>query len=251
MLTLLFKLLLGSLALPPGNGLFPLLLAALFRRRRWAFGLALCGGGLLLLQALPLVSGTLMATLEDRAGPPVQAAGGAQAIVILGSGLIPTLPEFGGDTASERTLVRVRNGARLARRFELPVLVAGGTPLNAERSEAEVMAELLEQEFGVAVRWREDGSMDTADNARLSANILQPAGIRRIVLVTQAFHMPRARFLFERAGFEVVPAPVHFVTKGGGDTVWLDFLPRVSALQESYYAEHEWLGLLWARLTFR
>ena len=64
----LIKSWLVALLLPPGNGLLLLGLAALYRRRRWAFGLALLGGLLLLLQSLPLVGSALMGSLEDRAG---------------------------------------------------------------------------------------------------------------------------------------------------------------------------------------
>ena len=82
------KSLLAALLLPPGNGLALLGLAALYRRRRWAFGLALVGGLLLLLQSLPLVGSALMGTLEDRAGAWQPDTAGAQAIVVLGSGLL-------------------------------------------------------------------------------------------------------------------------------------------------------------------
>ena len=58
----IFKNLLGTLLLPPANGLLLLLVAALFRRRRWAFGLALIGGVLLFLQSLPIVASTLVAS---------------------------------------------------------------------------------------------------------------------------------------------------------------------------------------------
>lgn len=243
----LLKNLLGSLLLPPGNGLLLLATALFWRRRRgW---LVLAGGLLLFVQSLPIVAFGLMGTLEQRAGLPAAAPAGAQAIVVLGSGLISAAPEYGGDFATERTLVRVRHGAQLARRWGLPVLVSGGRPVDAGRSEAAVMAEMLTGEFGVPVRWQEDGSMDTADNARLSAAILQPAGIRRIVLVTQAFHMPRAVMLFEAAGFEVVPAPTHFVSTRDGPLIVFDFVPRASSLQTSYYALHEWLGLVWAGLA--
>jgi uncharacterized SAM-binding protein YcdF (DUF218 family) len=69
------------------------------------------------------------------------------------------------------------------------------------------------------------------------------------VLVTQAFHMPRARLLFEAAGLQVVPAPAHFVSKTGGGFAASDLLPGASALHHSYYALHEWLGIAWARLS--
>jgi len=245
----LFKNLLGTLLLPPANGLLLLLVAALFRRRRWAFGLALVGGALLFLQSLPIVANNLVATLEARAGGVFVTAQGARAIVVLGSGLRREAPEYGGDTVNERSLVRLRYGAALARRLQLPVLIAGGVPPQASRSEADVMAAIAEKEFGVAVRWKETESRDTADNARMSAQILGPAGIRRVVLVTQAFHMPRARQLFAAAGLEVIPAPTDFKGPGDGPLAVSDFLPQARAMQTSYYALHEWLGLAWIALA--
>lgn len=239
------KGLLGNLLLPPTNGLLLLILAALFHRRRGAFALALLGGGLLLAQSLPPVAGWLNDTLEERAGPVLTDTRGAGAIVVLGSGLSIDAPEYNGDTVTDRSLVRARYGAVVARRSGLPVLVSGGQPRNASRSEADVIGDLLEKEFGVPVRWREGESLDTADNARFSAVMLHGQGIRKIVLVTQAFHMPRARRLFEAAGFAVIPAPTELASRREQSRNLLDWLPRTRALQNSYYALHEWLGMLW------
>ncbi|MEO8409064.1 MAG: YdcF family protein, partial [Propionivibrio sp.] len=201
------KNLLANLLLPPTNALLLLALAGIFRRRRWAFWLALLGGVALLAQSLPPVASALIATLEERAGPVLSDPGDAQAIVVLGSGLSIAAQEYGGDTANDRSLIRLRYAATLARRYQLPLLVSGGKPRNATRAEADVIGDILEKEFAVPVRWRETRSRDTAENAIFSAQILQAAGIRRVVLVTQAFHMPRARRLFAAAGFDVVPAP--------------------------------------------
>lgn len=245
----LFKNLLGTLLLPPANALLLLALAGVFRKRRWSFGLAVFAGLLMLVQCLPIVSGALMATLEDRAGEVLSDPQDAQAIVILGSGLSIAAEEYGGDTANERSLVRLRYGATLARRYQLPVLVSGGMPHTAQGSEADVIADILEQEFGVPVRWRETRSRDTADNARLSAQILHAAGISRIVLVTQAFHMPRARRLFESAGLDVIPAPTDFRSRTRYALMLFDYLPQASALHNSYYALHEWLGLAWSEMA--
>lgn len=247
----ILKLLISTLLLPPGNGLALLGVAGIFRRRRWAFGLAVAATALTLAQCLPAVAGLLIASLENQStaiapDAPKPAAG---AIVVLGSGLATDAPEYGGDTANERTLIRTRYGATLARRYELPVLVTGGKLLNDERSEAEVMADMLRSEFAVEARWQEAGSMDTACNAALSAPILKAAGIQRIVLVTHAFHMPRARLLFEQAGLEVIPAPTAFFSHPSFDWLLTDFLPQAKALQISYYALHEWLGLAWIALA--
>lgn len=247
----LLKNLIGTLLLPPANGLLLLLVAGFFRKRRWAFGLAVLGGGLLLIQSLPPVATALIAPLEQRAGPVLTDPAGARAIVVLGSGLNVGAAEYDGDTVTDRSLIRLRYGATLARRHQLPVLVSGGMPQDAKRSEAAVIADVLEQEFGVAVRWRETQSLDTADNAAMSAAMLHAAGIRRIVLVTQAFHMPRAQRLFEAAGLEVVPAPTDFRGRRDRPPSAFDWLPQARALHTSYYALHEWLGLLWLELRRR
>jgi len=244
-----FKEILVALLLPPGNGLFLICVAGLFRRRRWAFGLAALGTALLVLQSLPPVSAALMASLESRAGPVLQDADGAQAIVVLSGGLDREAPEYGGDTAGERTLLRLRYGAVLAHRFGLPVLVSGGRPQDATRTEAAVMADILEREFAVKARWQEGESRNTAENASRSVAILRDAGIRRIVLVTQAFHMPRAVRLFRAPGLEVVPAPTQFKTAARSPLGPLDLLPQSKALRNSYYALHEWLGMAWLALT--
>jgi uncharacterized SAM-binding protein YcdF (DUF218 family) len=109
-------------------------------------------------------------------------------------------------------------------------------------SEAQQMRTVLEEEMKVPVRWAEERSVDTYTNALESHRILAPLGIRTIYLVTHAWHIPRARLAFERAGFEVIPAPTEFNALDLSDLVLLDFLPRASALVKSYYFFHEVLG---------
>ncbi len=69
------------------------------------------------------------------------------------------------------------------------------------------MAAALREVFGVPVRWLEGESRNTAENAHFSAAMLAGAGIERVALVSQAWHLPRASAEFERAGLEVVAAP--------------------------------------------
>ncbi len=103
------------------------------------------------------------------------------------------------------------------------------------------MADLFTQAFGL-VEWRETKAENTCENARYSAEILRNAGIHSALVVTHAWHMPRAILAFRRAGFDMVPAPLH------GDTREVrgisDFLPHTSAWMRSFYALHEWIGLL-------
>ena len=110
------------------------------------------------------------------------------------------------------------------------------------------MALSLKDDFGIGVRFVEDRSRNTAENAALSAELLAQAGISRIVLVTHAIHMTRAARSFEEQGLAVVPAPTVFTgVAPAGAASWL---PTASALARSALALHEQVGRLWYRLRF-
>ncbi len=169
------------------------------------------------------------------------------AIVILGGGTYFRPPEYDGmDTISDASLPRLRYGARLHRLDGTPILVTGGNPLGNPLPEAQQMRTALQKDFHVPVRWIEDQSANTLENARLSFKILQPAGATRILLVTHAWHMARAALAFRHAGFEVIEAPVEFSTRY--QTTLLAFLPRAEALRCSEIFAHEVIGLFWYRL---
>lgn len=243
----------AAFLLPPLNGLLPAFAGLLVLRRRPRLGRALIAFGLLLLLALslPVVAGALLGVLEQRhAALPraTLAALPADAIVILGSGRYRDAPEFGGeDDVKTLSLERLRYGAMLARESGRPVLVTGGKPGGAGRPEGAIMKTVLARDFGVDVRWTEERSENTRENAVYSAQILLPQGIRRIALVTHALHMPRAVAAFEAAGFEVLPAPTVFLGRRDNDGP-LNLLPRYDMMRNSGLALHEMIGWVWYRL---
>jgi uncharacterized SAM-binding protein YcdF (DUF218 family) len=235
------KAVLKALVLPPTG---PLLLAvlglALWRRSpRLGAGLAWTGVVSLLLLSLPAVAALLIRSLDI--APPFDRtrAAQAQAIVILGGGTRRDAPDYGGDTLATLTLERVRYGARIARLTGLPVLVTGGSTYGGT-TEAELMQEALQHEFGVPVRWAENRSRTTHENAQYSAAVLRAAGIGRVVLVAHAFDMRRATAEFAAAGIATVPAATGIPSRGPSRV--LDYVPGMSGLQGSYYALYEILG---------
>jgi uncharacterized SAM-binding protein YcdF (DUF218 family) len=177
------------------------------------------------------------------ANPNIQSA---DAIVVLGAGTYFHAPEYEGDTVSEAALMRLRYAAKLYRETGKPILVTGGRPLGNRLPEAEQMKSVLENEFRVPVRWTEDDANNTLENALYSYALLQKSGIKRIYLVTHAWHMPRAAMVFRQVGFEVVPAPTAWTTRYKLDP--LAFVPRAEALRDSRIFMHELIGLLWYRL---
>jgi uncharacterized SAM-binding protein YcdF (DUF218 family) len=238
------------LILPPG-GLLLLALAGLVlawgsRRRRLGLGLALASVVSLWLLATPLVSLSLMATLEPELAWDGDAAGLA-AVVVLGGDVLGPSPDLGGVTVGALSLERTRAAARVQRGTGLPLLVTGGPIWPDTPPVAELMAGVLRNEFGVPVEWVEPRARDTRDNAAFAAEILRPLGITRIGVVTHAFHVPRARRLLRAQGLDVVPMPTAF----HGPPAWElgALLPSSRALRDSALACHELAGLAWGALV--
>jgi uncharacterized SAM-binding protein YcdF (DUF218 family) len=239
----------ASFLLPPLSLLLVLALGIilLYRRSKLAKPLLLTAFGLLWIASTPYFAEGALHLLEAQTTPLDSQPQAADAIVILGGGTYFRAPEYEGqDTVGEHTLLRLRYGARLKRETGKPILVTGGKPLGNSVPEARQMRVTLEQDFRVPVQWTEDDSDNTLDNARNSFQILQKAGIRKIYLVTHAWHMPRSAELFRRAGFEVVEAPTAFTTRYRLDL--LSFLPRAESLRDSKIFMHEVIGLLWDRV---
>ena len=231
-----------SLLLPPAGPILAALFGLWLARRRPRAGYLItvaCLLGLLVL-SLPWCSQKLLSGLEHFQPVSTSALADCQAIVILGAGIRQAAPEYGDDTVNDAGLERLRYGARLARQTGLPVAVTGGVVF-AGQAEGVVMREALATDFGIQPRWVESTSRTTAENAANLAPLLKEAGITHVALVTHAWHMERAKRLFERQGMTVIPAPTVWSTAAGHPGAAL--LPGTSALRGSAIALHEWLGL--------
>ena len=238
--------LVAAALLPPLSLLLPMLAGFMLLKRRPKFARGLIAGSFILLWAAstPYVAEGALHLLENRTAALADGQLAGDAIVILGGGSYFNAPEYGNqDTVSDMTLVRLRYGARLQRASKLPVLVTGGNPVGNASSEASQMKKVLEQDFAVPVRWTEDASDNTYQNALNSYRMLKQAGITKVCLVTHAWHMPRSAMVFRSAGFEVVEAPTAFTTRHRTDL--LSFVPRAESLRDSKLFVHEAIGLLW------
>ncbi|RRJ83577.1 YdcF family protein [Aestuariirhabdus litorea] len=248
-------ILLKSLLLPPGNQVATALLGGLLRLRWPRLGGALILFSLLSLYLLsiPFVATQLAFSLEQQSSPVTpEGLSKAQLLVVLGGGRQPAAPEYDGrDRPSVLATERLLYAAFLARRSGLELLVTGGVVEGwEEESEAQLMTRLLQQELGVRVLWQEGASRTTHENA-INSRALLPDSIQRIALVTHALHMPRARRAFERAGFEVIPAPLGYHRLNPAQPALLHWLPSVRSLLLSRDALHEWLGGSWYDLRAR
>lgn len=244
---------LSVLAYPPASNLVLILLGlAMWKRwRRAGPSLAVIGSVTLLIASSGLFTGIVGPWLEPHVArtPAQYVASGAEAIVVLGGGRYSDAAEYGGDTVSANTLIRLRFGARVHRATGLPVMVSGGRVFGEARAEADLMREVLEEDFRVPVRWVEDQSRNTVENARYSARLLQAAGLRHVIVVSQAVHLRRAAAVFEQQGLVVTPAGTDY--NGGLDNLSLRLVaPSTWALDDSTAMLHEWLGELWYRIRY-
>lgn len=242
---------LETLILPPASGIALLLAGLLLWRLRTGRVLVVVGLAWLYVAATPAFAHWLLGTLEHPYRQAPVMSGAAQAVVILAGGRNAVAPEYGGETVSARSLQRLRYGALLHRETGLPLLVSGGRVRGDEpASEARLMSGVLEGELGITVRWHEEHSRNTLENALFSARILHAGGIGHVLLVTDALHMRRAVWSFRQAGVAVTPAPTGRLALSGPPRP-ADFLPHPRAQRRTARALHEYLGLLWYQASLR
>jgi uncharacterized SAM-binding protein YcdF (DUF218 family) len=170
----------------------------------------------------------------------------AQAIVVLASNFYAPNPPRPRSVPGWGTYLRCRHAAWLYREgWRMPVVASGGR--QGDRVLAEIMRDALVAE-GVPREaiWLEGESDSTQENAAFTAKLLLPRGIRRIVLVTEAYHMRRAERDFRKEGFEVEPAPCSY-RSAEFDGHWEQWIPNARAIAINENTLHEWLGLALAR----
>ncbi len=237
---------LKTLILPPGCIILLGLIGVSLGQRFLGRLLVVIALAALYIFSAPFFADKLMAGLETypALSKSAIAGSGAQAIVVLGGGRYSDAPEYGSDTANDRLLLRLRYAAWLSRQTGLPIIPSGGSG-EGRLPEARIAKQILEQEFGVQVVAVEDQSRTTRDNARMTRELLEGMHIDRILLVTQAWHIPRALASFQRAGVDAIPAPTAFYHKQDSEQRLSDWLPSPTALLYSYFAMHEYLGRLW------
>ena len=244
----------ATLLLPPGLNIAMVLFGLLLRLRfaRTGSGFIYAGFILLIVFSMPLVSNSLQQSQENFPALDVAslAQSKAKVIVVLGGGRNPAAPEYQNeDTVSIHALERIRYGAYLQRKSKLPILFSGGSVFGNEVPEAQLMKKTLEDAFIGVTQWMEGKSRTTYENALYTHEMLAKENIQDIILVTQAFHMNRAKEAFEQMGFHVTPAATGFSTPSNRPW-YLDVLPSADALKSTAQVLHELIGRGWYHLRY-
>ncbi len=225
-----------------------LLVLGLWTRRRF---LIWAGVLLLWVSSTPLVAQALLRLTEGGAVRIAASdAPAADAIVVLSGGRV--LAPGPARISEWNDPDRFFGGVELFHAGKAPVLVFTGGWMPWAPDVPTESATLTEYARALGVpadRILATGRVsNTADEAREVSALLRSrqATTPRVLLVTSAFHMPRARFLFERAGVEVVPFPVDFRGTDGGVGL-LDFVPSATAMSGTQLSIREFYGRLYYR----
>ena len=227
----------------------PVMIAAvilLARRRR----LAVAGVALLWLWMTPLVTRMLGVPLErewlvDGRVPAAESFPAADAIVLLGGGM-GAATNLNGHAEMWASADRVWTAARLWRAQAARGDGAAVRMFVTGRGN-ELSTKALLVDFGVPTNAMVfvDQARNTEEEAKEVARRVGD-GRRRVLLVTSAWHMRRARLMFEKyaPGLEVVPAPGDFeITTNFAEGFRLkEFLPGGGALAMNESCLHEWIG---------
>jgi uncharacterized SAM-binding protein YcdF (DUF218 family) len=202
----------------------------------------------LLAISTPLASYLALGTLEWSYPPLERRPDDAQAIVVLSGDIRPW------DETRKKADLGVDSLYRCLRAVDvyfegskLPLVVSGGSadtdgptpPL------AEVMRDFLLR-LGVPAgdMLVEDQSRSTHENAVETSQLLEARGFRRIVLVTDAAHLPRAAACFRKQGIDVVPCGCRYRATRLPRSLEI-VLPDPSAARGVREAWHEWCGIAW------
>jgi uncharacterized SAM-binding protein YcdF (DUF218 family) len=184
----------------------------------------------------PMISRMALRSLAlgDGASPAIAGA----ALLVLGGDVAHDDSGYEAGGASE---ARVREAARRAKISNLPVIVSGGRLYPDEPAVATLMAQSF-ADRGIEARV-EDRAKDTCENLRYGAALARDAGIEGpLLVVTHAWHMRRAMIAAELVGAPALPAPLPL--EALPRMTIRSFLPAPHSWGESYWALHEWLGVL-------
>ena len=166
--------------------------------------------------------------------------------MLLGGGTMADvpMPEGWRGQVADVPAQRLIGAYALHRRTGWPILVSGGEVFRGDGTEAVVMQAILVS-LGMSPDKiiMEPRSLNTTENAKMSADIMRLRGYKRPVLVTSAFHMRRSVEEFKQAGVMVTPYPMGYYTPRRDYWNALSWVPSAAAMRGTGLALKEYMGL--------
>ena len=201
----------------------------------------------LLLFSNQFMSDALVRSLENKYSPISPTAPIAAAIVILGGGMRSNiLPRLHVEFSEQGD--RLIEGWRLYRAQAAPLIIPTGGGIDfiqkGKREGDEIRDILIELGVPNEAIIPENESRNTHENALFVRKLMDEKGIgKEILLVTSALHMPRSVAIFQKEGFNVIPAPADYIADLS-ERSWYALLPNVENLDHSTQAIREWKGIV-------
>lgn len=239
-----------SFVLPPG--LFIVVMAGLvvwlWKRARKPAVVLLVITLLLYASSTNLIGDLLIGSLEKQYPQPRSVQG--DVIVVLGGGATEGTPDINGQgnllgSAANRLLT----AARLHEATGLPILFSGGQVFGDSGNEANIAQRQL---LGLGIPAKdiliENRSLNTQQNAVFTSQILKQHQLTKPILVTSAFHMPRAALEFQRAGTQITPYPTDYLASENVSLYAAKLTPSAGAMSTTGTALKEYLGILALKL---
>ncbi|PPQ38038.1 Uncharacterized SAM-binding protein YcdF, DUF218 family [Rhodoblastus acidophilus] len=219
----------------------------LLARGRGGAGLVASGLGLLAVMTFLPLGAALLRPLEASFPALRLEEAAPDGIIVLGGGVDERITQARGQIQLNEAAERMTAGAALARAFPKAKLVfsgGSGALLRSGAPEADVARQLW-RELGVPDERMmfEDRSRNTFENAVFTQELAHPGAGERWLLVTSAWHMPRAMAAFRAQGMDPVAFPVDFRTYGTADD-WRPPGDGALALRNAETAVREWIGLI-------
>lgn len=222
------------------------------RYQRTGRGLVIAAAVFFVIGGLGPLSSWMILPLEDRFPRTVLGDRPVDGIIILGGSEDSRVAAGRGAHALNESAERMTEAAALARRYpNAKVVFTGGSiEILREPTVGADAAGVVLRDLGVGSDRLilERKARNTAENAVLAKQLADPKPGERWLLVTSAWHMPRAMGLFRKAGFDVQAWPSDYRTAGPGDA-WMLFASPVEGIRRLDFVVKEWLGLAVNRLT--
>ena len=207
---------------------------------------------ILILCSLPIFSNKLIISLENEyVLSDASSAKTAEAIVVL-SGMVRTINGKSGLSYEWREASdRIFAGIELVKKNKAPVMIltGGKLPWSVGKPEGEYLRDIAIK-YGVPNKniLLTENVENTEQEAKAVAKLLNRVS-PKIILVTSAFHMPRAQKVFEAAGIIIEPFPVDFLSGANKSTI-MNFIPSAGAFNQTSFFIRELIGRSYYNLKY-
>ena len=172
--------------------------------------------------------------------------------VVLGGGIYDNAPKSLSSSTgspSKAALFRVIEGVRLYKESPKKIIVTGGIVYNGEKSEGSIykalMVDLGVPDSDIIIEGR---SRTTEENAELTKGIMDKNGYKKGALITSATHMKRSKYIFEKYGVEVIPAPTGYVSRYKSSYGMDSYFPNADNFVDIRSAVWEYIGFIFYKI---